>query len=761
MINKILLFSIIPIALVACSSLNQVANLDGIRQVNSANSYNFKEGQVDPSKLASEGIKYLKQGEYDRARRLFNAAVKFDGTKGSYHLLLGATYHLEFLQNGSIEAWEKSEVGYQVAARFEARNPLPLIQLAWLNFDAKKYNIASEYFSKAIVNQPSNTEALNGISITSYLSGDLITSLWAADELEKLNWNPQEVVRMKAIYFAVLGQDEQSSLYRNRFSEIADVPPTALRALDNIILEIRENLNGQKWLTSNPSNEGKKTLFNTSDKSVLSKLVALNDKDNSPTSPSSNSISSPPLPYIPFSNSLNQPSSPMMPVIPVMPAITGVQNSISTDNQKINDDTQVMLPIGSSRKAWFDCKRNEIPTTTIGGVAGGFGGGFGGGFAGGFGSNSGFGGSGGFGGGGGFGGMGFGSNSTSQIGGEETSNLSALPTPCYGEPLPKMVMIDAVLLRTEDAVSSSYGLNLLNGLNVFFGNSFTNTKSDVNGTSTGSTRTITRGLGTSTSASLSYSLNIANAATNRNEVLARPTLLGIDRLPSTFFSGQTATIAIPGTAGGTGTVAEKPIGVSLSITPTFIDEETLMLSVKAVRSFVEPNVSSSTQVILSTSRNSVNANLIAKFGDTIILSGLTEREIVRGDSGVPVLKDIPGIQYMFQNYVSTDFFRTVMIMISLRKPVMGDEQIQGVALEKETREKTGRPQRKKYAFYWRIADYEKILSLAAPNLDHALETLETNNLYQSFKSKDLTDTNWAAKPKLDRFLNQLGDLIYR
>jgi tetratricopeptide (TPR) repeat protein len=757
MINKILLYFITSIALAACNSLNQVANLDGIRQVNSSNSSNFKEGQVDPSKLASEGIKYLKQGDYDRARKLFNAAVKFDGTKGNYHLLLGATYHLEFLQNGSIEAWEKSEVGYQVASRFESRNPLPLIQLAWLNFDAKKYNMASEYFSKAIVNQPANTEALNGISITSYLSGDLITALWAADELEKLNWNPQEVVRMKAIYFAVLGQDEQSSLYRKRFSEIEHIPPATLRTLDNIILEIREKLNGQKWLTSNTSYEDKKTSINNNNL-ASAKIVASNEKVNTATPPTFNSL--PSSPFSPFSNSLNQSPTqmvPAMPAMPAMPAIVGGQNLIPIDNQKINDESQVMPPVGSSRKAWFDCKRNENPAMSIGGITGGFGSSFTGGFSG----NSGFGGSGGFGGGSGFGGMGFGSNSTGQIGGEETSNLSALPTPCYGEPLPKMVMIDAVLLRTEDAVSSSYGLNLLNGLNVFFGNSFINTKSDVSGTSTGSTRTITRGLGSSTSASLSYSLNIANAATNRNEVLARPTLLGIDRLPSTFFSGQTATISIPGTAGGTGTVADKPIGVSLSVTPTFIDEETLMLSVKAVRSFVEPNVSSSSQVILSTSRNSVNANLIAKFGDTIILSGLTEREIVRGDSGVPVLKDIPGIQYMFQNYVSTDFFRTVMIMISLRKPVLGDEQIQGIALEKETREKTGQPQRKKYAFYWRIADYEKFLSLAAPNLDHALETLETNNLYQSFKSRDLTDTNWAAKPKLDRFLNQLGDLIYR
>lgn len=731
--------------LTACSPVQPFTLSEGPRSLNSGDSSSSKEGLVDSSKLALEGIKYLKQGDYDRARRLFSAAVKFDGTKGNYHLLLGATYHLEFLQNGSLEAREKSEVGYQVAARFDPRSPLPLNQLAWLNFDSKKYSASSEYFSKAIVIQPTNTEALNGITVSSYLSGDLVTALWASEELEKLNWNPQAVTRMKAIFFTALGETEQSTTYRNRFAGLANTPPAAVKALDDILLEIQTTLAGQKWLKGNASIPSKTKAFfiDSANTSGLSKLMVANGQDAAAPTNITESIAS------------------VARDKPVTPETT-------TDNTQANSAT------GTMRKPWYDCKYPEAAASGAAGVGGvggvgGYGGigGMGGigGFGGSYGGMGGMGGMGGFGSFGGMGGFGMGSyggNGTSNLAsGEETSSLMALPAPCNGEPAPKMVMIDAVLLRTEDSVTSSYGLNLLNGLNVFFGNSFINTKSDVNGTSTGTTRTITRGLGTSTAASLSYSLNIANAANNRNEVLARPTLLGIDRLPSTFFSGHTATISIPGTAGGPGTVADKPIGVSLSITPTFIDDENLMLSVKAVRSFVEPNVSSSTQVILSTSRNSVNANLIAKFGDTIILSGLTEREIIRGDSGVPVLKDIPGIQYMFQNYASADFFRTVMIMISLRKPVTGDEQIQGIAQEKETGEKTGMPQRKKYAFYWRIADYEKILSLAAPNLDHALATLETNNLYQSFKSKDLIDTNWAAKPKLERFLSQLGDLIYR
>ena len=39
---------------------------------------------------------------------------------------------------------------------------------------------------------------------------------------------------------------------------------------------------------------------------------------------------------------------------------------------------------------------------------------------------------------------------------------------------------------------------------------------------------------------LSYNLNIANALYTKNEVIARPVLSAIDRLPSIFFSGATA-----------------------------------------------------------------------------------------------------------------------------------------------------------------------------------------------------------------------------
>src|SRR5204862_5632091 len=78
-------------------------------------------------------------------------------------------------------------------------------------------------------------------------------------------------------------------------------------------------------------------------------------------------------------------------------------------------------------------------------------------------------------------------------------------------------------------------------------------------------------LGSTAAAGILYTLNIANATETNDEVIARPTLVVLDRQPSQFFSGANISIALAGQYGGS--VVEKPIGVSLSVTPTFIDDD--------------------------------------------------------------------------------------------------------------------------------------------------------------------------------------------
>ena len=55
-------------------------------------------------------------------------------------------------------------------------------------------------------------------------------------------------------------------------------------------------------------------------------------------------------------------------------------------------------------------------------------------------------------------------------------------------------------------------------------------------------------------------------------------------------------------------------------------------------------------------------------GDTLILSGLSEKETENVRDGVPLLQDIPGIQYFFSKQTTKDINKSVLILITPRMP---------------------------------------------------------------------------------------------
>jgi type II secretory pathway component GspD/PulD (secretin) len=81
------------------------------------------------------------------------------------------------------------------------------------------------------------------------------------------------------------------------------------------------------------------------------------------------------------------------------------------------------------------------------------------------------------------------------------------------------------------------------------------------------TRTITKA---SSIPNITYTLNIANAADTRNEILARPTLTAMNGQQSEFFSGVSIKDStLSSSAGGSGDAisVDQSVGVKLVITP--------------------------------------------------------------------------------------------------------------------------------------------------------------------------------------------------
>lgn len=357
-----------------------------------------------------------------------------------------------------------------------------------------------------------------------------------------------------------------------------------------------------------------------------------------------------------------------------------------------------------------------------------------------------------------------GSSSNSSSGSvDETTPLPALPAPCKDAGNPRMAILDVAIVRSEDTASSSNGVNLLSGLTYVFSRShqivdlLTRTSSAPDSR----TVTITQQRNNSLSnpanpAGIAYSLNIANATNARSEVLAQPSLVALDRQPSTFFSGRNITLGIAGQAGGSSTFTDKPVGVSLSVTPTFVDDDTMLVAVHAARSFVEqidPNVSFGQT--MQTSRNSVSSNVVLKFGQTLILSGLAEQEVQRTSDGVPVLQDIPVLQYMFRNKTTQNFTRSVLVLITPRKPDMESQQLarllpslsHGADADKE-------------AVIRKLSTRPINSNDINPNLDSAYKHALESKLFLQFRVGDMRADDWSTPSRLDSLFRQILSSIY-
>lgn len=328
--------------------------------------------------------------------------------------------------------------------------------------------------------------------------------------------------------------------------------------------------------------------------------------------------------------------------------------------------------------------------------------------------------------------------------GDATEKLQALPSPCKGIPLPRMAVVDVTLIRTQETTRYGQGVNLLDGLKIVL----SGTKQYDSRASP--SNSITRSIGLP-QAGITYSLNIFSAGDTTADVIARPSLLALDRTPATFFSGSTVSVAMTGQYGGS--LSDKNIGVSLSVTPTFIDDNRLLLSVKGARSFIEPGQFEGFDQAVTSTNNVVSTNAIMRFGETLILSGLREREYVKSKNGTLFLRDVPLLQYLFSTHSDFDYAHHVLILITPRKPSTMSE------MEHSAQAHMRSPgfQEKKDDISIEALD---ALHTRRPNLEAIMAKLHLSRYRKEFHSGDLSSRRFAPSPSLERVLQDIKQMLY-
>lgn len=325
----------------------------------------------------------------------------------------------------------------------------------------------------------------------------------------------------------------------------------------------------------------------------------------------------------------------------------------------------------------------------------------------------------------------------------------------------QMAVVDVVIIRTEEDVGTSKGVNLLNGLQLQFGDpdngiqalgyNSTRTTDFADQSNNSTVRTLTKQIGIP---AVTYSLNIANSFSGRNEILARPSLVALANQTSEFFSGvEVAAAAVSGGSGDSVSI-EKEIGVRLAITPEFLPGNRVKLEVVAERTFLtNPSSSVVFEFRLDTSKTTVNANVAMRFGETLILSGLSEKESERDRDGVPLLQDLPVVQYLFSKATTRNFHKSVLILLTPRRP-------QYLNQDPDDRERS----------LVSLSDYERALEeMQRKNQDQFAPEATTkpifahmnrNALYRQFRTGDIPSERWVDREEQDRRLQLIIDFLY-
>ena len=306
---------------------------------------------------------------------------------------------------------------------------------------------------------------------------------------------------------------------------------------------------------------------------------------------------------------------------------------------------------------------------------------------------------------------------------------------------PKMALIDVTIIRTEEVYKSAKGVNLFEGLNLFFKNKDSNANA------------ISILLG-ATGSGIAYSLNIFNDNYDRHEVIARPTIVVQDNETSNFFSGGTTHVVLEGGSAGSGSIEPIDDGVKLQVKPIFIDGNTLTMRVVAERTSLESSLSAVSSALSGTSfartsKTKISANLTLEYGQTMVLSGLSDQAKDTVDKKAPGLGDIPIAQYLFRNNTKTSSKRTVLILLTPRRAELANED----GSKKMTDNGSDRIN---------LANLEQNNDWLAPstNLQSVVFHLSKYKFFNQYRKGDIMLENWANEGMVSHMLDKFLQFLY-
>ncbi|MBF2983252.1 type II secretion system protein GspD, partial [Pseudomonas aeruginosa] len=172
---------------------------------------------------------------------------------------------------------------------------------------------------------------------------------------------------------------------------------------------------------------------------------------------------------------------------------------------------------------------------------------------------------------------------------------------------------------------------------------------------------------------------------SRSNLLSTPSLLTLDNQKAEILVGQNVpfqtgsyTTSASGSSNPFTTVERKDIGVTLKVTPHIGEDRMLRLEIEQEISSIAPTATLAAKAVdLVTNKRSIKSTVLADDGQVIVLGGLIQDDLLRSDSRVPLLGDIPGVGRLFRSSRETRVKRNLMVFLrpSIVRDAAGLERI--------------------------------------------------------------------------------------
>jgi type IV pilus secretin PilQ/predicted competence protein len=158
--------------------------------------------------------------------------------------------------------------------------------------------------------------------------------------------------------------------------------------------------------------------------------------------------------------------------------------------------------------------------------------------------------------------------------------------------------------------------------------------------------------------------NLAVAVANllktaKGEVLAKPQITTLDNTEAKIFMGEQVPIRVLD-ANGRQAIQLQDAGTSLQVTPHVTADGRILLDLNPEKNSFRTDAQAG--VILQ--KQSAKTTVVVNDGETVVIAGLTTKEETETETGIPLLKDIPILGYLFKHTANQTRKRDLIIFVT-------------------------------------------------------------------------------------------------